>query len=200
MDLFTEICKRGCIIEASSIYSVDHLPKCLAAKNNCIINPNSEDLVEFSIRSIIPGNYSAYCIKQYKQKKFNHMVAIYQKSGMIWKGNINFDFSDPSNNKNAILQLDLLTHYIYTNGNYGIALGGKPFIIYKNNKYPDMSLCKNSIRSKMIQNLINQNILYYFHALEYIFPIPEIKLVIIDMFIKSENWNTLGLSINYWSG
>ena len=60
-DLFTEICKRGCIIETKSGYLIDHLPKCLVTINDNIKFVSKRDpQAEFKISSIIPGSVHVY--------------------------------------------------------------------------------------------------------------------------------------------
>src|SRR3990170_4476467 len=88
-DLFTELCKRGCIIEIRRKYPTDHLPQCLVKINDDIINPaysNIPDVfhdnkihfsypvnVAFKINSIIPGSVNIYFLKSKRRKRNSDM-------------------------------------------------------------------------------------------------------------------------------
>ena len=191
-DLFTEICKRGCVIETNSKYPIDHLPKSLVIINNNLIYDNgyTKSIAEFKMSSIIPKSIDVYFTKEDTEDYY--LVVVWKKWG---HGVYKFYESDEYQEKN-MEQLDFLTHYLYTNG------GKDPEIFYLNK-----GICKNhpsrdtlvsyreNLKTKMIITLIEENILKHIQILHDFYLPTELKLMIINMFMEINNWNNVGFFV-----
>ena len=191
-DILTELCKRGCMIEITNGYSIDHLPKSLVTINNDIIGPSGNQWVVMGFKvSPIVHNFSVYFTK--------HMDGIYESTWCKIHRNYITHYIDCSYDYNIIMEkLDFLTHYLYTEYNTQ-----QQCIFSVNNllgRYvsPDtiFPYTKN-LKVKMISSLINDGILRYLQAIDNVMPIIEIKLTFINVFMKLDNWHNVGLYMQF---
>ena len=179
-DFFTEICKRGCLIETRSVYPIDHLPKCLVSVNDKF--PCEYPYGEFKITSLISNSVtniyfrSYLCINGYTVTTCGTHNSYYY-SFFILPGN---DF-----HKEIMNNLDLLTHQLYNN-NFDLS-------------YPSHDMLESyrkNIITKMISDFLDQNILLHLYVF-YKFLLPfELKFIIIIKYIKINNWHNVGISVN----
>ena len=179
-DLFTEICKRGCIIETKSGYPIDHLPKCLA---NYYPESNRKFLAEFKISSIIPSSvhmhFNIYTDNQ-KRKHYRSIVVPICRCGRNM-----YEFIDSQDHYIENMKLlDNITDYLYTGDHYNL--------YYLNEIEKNTLACyKENLKTKMIKNL-NKGIFEFVYSVDGIFP-KELKLLIINMILKLDNWHNLGI-------
>ena len=197
-DLFTEICKRGCIIETKSKYPTDHLPKCLVTINDNIIKPecSRKFLAEFKISPIIPESVHLYFYCLSNKKMINGKL-LYNgyRTTIIPEcrcGRSTYDLIESKEHYHENMKLlDLITDYLYTN-NLGNLWCGYPEI-----ENDTLALYREKLKIKMILDFIDKGLFEFIHRLDRIFQIPkEIKLIIINMFIKLDNWHNVGISID----
>ena len=203
-DLFTEICKRGCLIEAKSDYPIDHLPKCLVKVNDNLIDPYHLTQADFMIQSMISESIHLHFVKHSEEMHIindKNIMVDYYKS-LIKPGKWGWDTiilcqsndlalaprgSKPLSyfHKKNMEQLDLLTHYLYTNS--FIQPSSDILASYKKN-----------VRTTMISNFINDEGLFEFlRRIDYTLLIPkEIKLFIMILFMKLDNWDNVGVHMN----
>ena len=152
------------------------MPKCLITVNDNIIDPEYPDsIVEFKI-SIIPESVDIYFTNALKFNCYTTMTTYFIRI-IIEFG---LDGSDNYYEEN-MKQLDYL--YFKNNKNYSYS---NTFAFHNKN-----------LRTMMIGDLINKNILKYIRALDSILPIHELKLLIINIFMKLDNWDNLGMHINF---
>ena len=204
IDLFTEICKHGCTIETKDRYPIDHLPKCLVTINNNIHSPELSQIMQFKISSIIPTSVHIYFFNKDLMKTETEIVSGYQtgikdkKSDNYWMIYL-FITKDPSNHEKNIKTLDLLTHYLYTNGDHELFYQNESSIT-RNYPTPDIITShKENLKNKMIGDLLEKNILQYICVIDKFLQIRELKLLIINTFMKLDNWHNVGISINFCS-
>lgn len=185
--------------------------------------------VAFKISSIIPGSVHIYFVKQKRQKcegycglrlgKMEKQFTTY-KAIMCVDGYTNMFYIDKDiyirkpyhefDKGNNIEQFNYLTNILYSD----TQILRKKFpsnqlniitydldsdeYIYTNGKYDRVYLQKN-VKIKMIHNLINEGILEYIRLFHKFFLPKEIKLLIINVFMKMDNWNNLGICIDFCS-
>ena len=190
--LFSEICKRGLVIETGKGFSVEHLPQCLVSTNNELTD------FEFKITSIIPNGEYVHFIETLSYlsgKILGYRVNITLRSpgppgrffhSMLKFESIYFDPNEPL--ENSMKYLDFLTFYVYNYKNYHItSLDIQPWqnII--------INTGKKNLKNKMIQDMIESytpKIMYCCND-NSILSIIEIKIVIIDKLIKLDKWYDL---------
>lgn len=205
-DILTELCKRGCMIEIKNGYPIDHLPKSLVTINDDIIDHRGCNC---------SGNCSIYCSKvEFRISPIVHNFSIYFAKGMkptvyrsTWCavvhneyiGYITHYLDCLSDYKIIMENLDFLTHHLYTCGD------NKQHTLYviENGRYIQQAVSPDAIipytenlKVKMISSLINEGILRYLQAIDNIFP-TEIKIILINMFIKLDNWHNIGFYMKY---
>ena len=104
------------------------------------------------------------------------------------------------NHERNMAQLDYLTDYLYTNSDYSFIRANGERSVKIIPPSPDMlASYRENIKTKMIQSFINKGISDFMRVVNNILP-KELILVIIDMFMKLDNWHNLGFSINFYSG
>ena len=86
--------------------------------------------------------------------------------------------------------LDLITDYLYTGRNYKI------FNLCEIKK-DTLANYKENLKTKMTKNL-NKGTFEFVCEVDGIFP-KEIKLLIINMILKLDNWHDLGIFIDFYS-
>ena len=57
---------------------------------------------------------------------------------------------------------------------------------------------KGNLKIKMIQNFIDRGMLEYIRVFDIFLPLSELKLLIINLFMKLDNWHNLGISIDFF--
>ena len=208
-NLFTEICKRGCLIETKSDYPIDHLPKCLVTVNDNLIEPRYNKQADFMISSIIPGSNHLYftkslekiCINRGDNRSITEFFMTWINEN-LHLGKIQlYESNDYRFHRINMAQLDFVTHYLYTNGNcsYKSDLMGNIYHVDEIGTFSHiLPSYKENVRTKMISNLINDEGLFEFiRRIDYILLIPkEIKLFIMILFMKLDNWNNVGVQMN----
>ena len=190
-NLLTEICKRGCILETDDATLVTHLPKCLVSVKTLPLYDNSLSLKPiFKIKSIVPtfvtisfieilDSYRIYVLKDYRT--------------------ITFKF--PRNYDEDMKQLDILVHYLYCNSLTLKSSAGLMVydyfdpIIHINSPQIVLNDYKKNVITKMINNLVELYLLKYLYINNNILSVTEIKILIIDILMKLDNWNSLGIQL-----
>ena len=196
-NILTELCERGCMIEIKSGYPIDHLPKSLVTMNDNIIDPrDTHAIIEFKINSMV-NDFYVYFIK--------HKSGIYESTWcMLFNSEYTNYFThyfDCSNDYNNVTtkQLDFLTHYLYTRGDnrQQTLYVMRRALLLRQYVCPDAIIpYRENLKLKMIESLINDGILTFSQAIGNILPI-EIKLIIINMVMKLDNWYNVGLYMKY---
>ena len=179
-DLFTELCKRGCIIETKSRNPIDHLPKCLA---NYYPESDRNFSAEFKISSIIPSSVHMDFKRWVDNQKRIHYRSIVIPICRCGRGVYELIDSKDHYIENMKL-LDNITDYLYTGNHYNLYYLNK---IDKNT----LACYKENLKTKMIKNL-NKGIFEFVCSVDGIFP-KELKLLIINMILKLNNWHNLGI-------
>ena len=178
INLFKEICKRGCIIKANPRYYTDFLPKCLISVHN-------DFSYEFTISAItnLPAPYGKL-IYFYKYPDIHESSDNYGYKVLIFINGLfhHFFFIANKSWENDMMQLDILTHYLHIFTNK-LNLHTKP-------TNDVLSEYKINLKNKMIQNLIElymEKFMYLTFA-DNILSILEIKVVIVEALIKLDKW------------
>lgn len=169
--LFSEICRRGCFIETQKNYPIEHLPGCLVSTNDKLI-------FDFKIRPIVPKINGMFAYFRKKHRENGYDVTVWIRNKYI---NISFVANEPELYKHDLINLDFLIYYLYTYNKE-----------FDSNIQPGKEIYKYilHLKSNMVQNLI-ELYLHKFMYLTNILSIIEIKIVIVEAFIKLDKWYDL---------
>ena len=171
--IITAICNQACFIETNVCYSKFyalhlHLPKCLILTYN-YYSPNNVIFIYPMIPNsdkyveIIHMPSKAYIFRFFHAQRLISFLHVYRQ----------YDLDNISK---------FLATFMYAdNDSYGSTMTFYPSIIGN---------CKKNLRNKMVQNLVDLYFVKYM-CLASSISIIEIKIIIIEMFIKMEKWNNL---------
>lgn len=177
--LFHEICKRGFFIKINTKYynDMDHLPNCLIF---------FDDHIRSDIFEIIPIGNNGTCVCLFEKLCGESILYPCQCGYQVFidcRMYKSFEFDYTMSWNYIMVNLDLLTHFIYT-GNLTQDPSQDILDKYKNNFF---------LKIKMVQNL-TELYMHKFIYLSNILPIVEIKFVIVEALIKLDKWNDLLIS------